>query len=304
MVAKGDIFTGHDKDMYTITNENTQTYKNNSSYKIHINVFDSPEEYAEFHRANVQDKYNNSYNISWGGGLSSDNAQTLIDGDTRNLAKAEKILSKLEVSDILTDNVPMLETCIAGFAPNVPAYLAGQPEAMLDLVTSEQPNVNAPIRIFVETTVSSAVTHAQLMNRGVATLAFVMAMNTLRPVELYTVSVIESDNRQGTYGKVIKLASAPLDLARAVFMLTEPGFARALLFPDVSHLSGKLATIGPWPFNSEPMQDNYTTIMRDVIGMNDNDIFLKGGYLFDNLMLSDPIAWVNKMVREHSNTGK
>lgn len=283
--------------MYTITEKTVKGYKGRRPITMH--VFDSPEELAEYH-SGIDKAWDASYDKHWGGGVSADCAKVLVNGDTSNLAKAQEILDKLEVSDLLTNNITVLENAVAGFVPNVAAYIAGQPETMFDLQQQEQPNVNAPIRVFIETTVSSGISHQQLLARGIATLAFVMAMNTIRPVELYTISAVMDNNRSATYGYAVKLASHPLDLARAVWMLTSPGFARAIMFSTCSHMSKTMCTFGPWPFNSDPTKDEYVDMMRRTFDMQPEDIYIKGGYLFDHDMLNDPIKWVNDMVKQHS----
>ena len=285
--------------MRLITNDDTTLYKG-SSYQIKIAMFDSPEEFVESHEKHCGFNYELLHPEEWQGGRASVCRETLRNGCLDNLDNAKEIMSKLDISDLLTSNMPLLENDMVGFVPNVSAYIAGQPETMFTMIESEQQALNTPIRVFVETTVSAGITHEQLTQRGTSILAFVLAMNTVRPVELYTISVVQSDNASGTFGHAVRLPN-PMDLSRAVWMLTNPGYARGLMFSYMNYLSGVHPYTGPWPFGSNPTKNRYTECMRDVFSMADNDIFLKGGYLFDHDMLNNPIAWVNKMVREHSN---
>lgn len=260
--------------------------------------FDSPEEYAAYLKPlpeapGLHDRY-------WAGGAKSIGVEKLISGDNSRLAQAQAIIDKLDLAHIFSNDVPVLEPTVAGFIPNVPAAIAGHPESMFRRGFVESPSILAPLTMYIETTVSAGVTQEQLIARGVAVLAFVLAMETIRPVDLYTVSLISHNSRLGVYGAVTKIASRPMDVGRAVWMLTDPNYARMLLFTSAGEQHGLDLDSGPWCFNSNPQDDIYVSKMRETLALQPDDVFMKGGYLFDKLMLTDPVAWVSKMISEHS----
>lgn len=261
--------------------------------------FDSPEDYADYLRNCREDV--GIHDPRWAGGSLSHGIDKLINGDTIRLAQAQAILDKLDLAAVFSNDIPVLEPCIAGFAANVPAAIAGHPQAMFHRGFVESPSVMAPLSVYVETTVSAGVTQDQLVKRGVAVLAFCLAMELVRPVDLYCVSLISHDSRPGVWGAVTKIQSRPMDIGRAVWMLTDPNYARRCLFTGATQQHGKQLDRGPWCFNSNPSADGYVANMRDILGMDADDVFMKGGYLFDTLMLNDPVAWVRKMIEQHSN---
>lgn len=268
-----------------------------------ITCFDSADAYADYQDkipAHYKD-YMGGIGDKWSGGSHAENLAKLRNGSKTNAERVSAIVDSVDVGQLLADNMLMLEHSMAGFVPNVSAYLAGQPEAMFDLVESDQKSPVTPIRVIVETTVSSAVTHAELINRGVAMCAFVLALNTVRPVELHVLGIQDYDSGNGScVGHMVKVFDRYADLGRALFMLTEPGFARALHFPSISNLQGRYCHVGKWPFNSRPGQQDYEQQLRKLLDLNPQDIFICGGFLTNKQMLNEPIAWVNEMVKQHS----
>lgn len=277
-----------------------------SSAKINLQHFDSPEDYVEYLREHITygRRYINSYrDNSFFNGNDFDSALSKLElGDTTNLAAAQKIMDKLELAHLFANEMPILQTAVAGYMPCVPAYIAGHPQAMYERTTIENPSLNAPLRIYIENVVSGGVNKKQLVARGVATLAFTLAMETIRPVELYVVTGASIGGGNKVDGACVRVASRPMDLARAVYMLTDAGYARALHFVASGIQNNKTMTgFVAWPFNSSPMDKNYETKMREVVGAEPNDVYLKGGYLFDEKMLNDPVQWVIDMVKLHSD---
>lgn len=263
---------------------------------INIKHFDSPEEYAEFLRT-IPTQYN-CREGSWCGASTDQGIKTLEQGDSSRLAKAQAIIDKLDLAHIFSNDVPVLEPCIAGFIPNVPAAIAGHPEAMFRRGFVESPSVSAPLAIYIEVSVSEGVSHDQLIARGVAVLAFALAMEQVRPVDVYAVALSGKGERPGIYGSVTKIASRPMDMSRAVWMLTDATYARQLHFTAGNYLSG-CTTTGhvPWAYSFDSA---YEGKVRKLLELQPDDVFMKGGYLFDTLMLNDPVAWVRAMIEKHS----
>lgn len=274
-----------------------------------IQTFDSPEEYAAFVRGMSKNWYPPGQ-IDWRGGTMDYAINALEHGDTSNFSAVQKIMDKIELADLFTDSIPVLEPTVAGFVPNVPAAIAGHPESMFRRGFIESPSILAPINIYVEISVSAGVTHTQLLQRGIAILAFVLAMERVRPIELYAVSLMS--DRTGTriaHGSIVKIASKPMDIGRAVWMLTAPAYLRQLGFAT-SHCLAQNNDCDGWAISGDgPTHHSYETKMRQYMQMQPDDVFMKGGYLFDNmkggylfdnLMLTDPVAWVTKMIAEHS----
>jgi len=267
---------------------------------IKFKRFDSPEVYADYLKA-IPAHYQNQDEQDWAGEGFNGAVNRLINGDTSRLAQAQAIIDKLDLAHIFSNDVPVLTPSIAGFIPNVPAAIAGHPEAMFRRGFVDSPSVLAPLTVYVECVASGGVTQDQLIARGVAVLAFVLAMEVIRPVDLYIALPHSHSRRPGVYCPVIKIQSRPMDLGRAVFMLTNPCFARRMFHTAINDLSGcgMKCGQGPWAWNSNPTDPKYEQHVRDLLQMQPEDVFMKGGYLTDQLMLTNPIEWVKKMIEKH-----
>lgn len=235
----------------------------------------------------------------------------LIHGDSENLAAAQNILSQMQDQNIFSEHPPEIVNSVIGFAVDVPAALAGVPEEMYNFEQTENTSNTAPIAIYVETLVSGGVSQSQLTARGIAIMGFVLAMSQIRPVELYTVCIAGPRGRykrhSGTRadGIVCRIPSKPLALAQACYMLTDASYYRRLAFASMYHESGMTESTGSisWAWGSAPTEDDYVPSMREMLGLQPLDIFLKGGYLFDGLMLNNPVQWVKNMIQEHAHAG-
>lgn len=248
---------------------------------------------------------------NWAGDVWEKAIAKLEKGDATRTALASKLYE-----DIIQDMTPttgrnIIAPAIVGFVPNIPAVLAGQPETMFQRQETDDISCYAPMRIFMETAVSSSVTAAQLINRGVALLAFTMVMNTVRPIELYTVSSAASDEGHGSYGwqgtasNIVRIETRPLDVSRAAWMLTDPAYARRIGFSAIKFLSKPRCRNKNNPDDSLPMPwgncgaEQYQKNMRAALKMEQQDVLVMGAYGNDRLMLNDPKKWVNEQVKKH-----
>lgn len=237
------------------------------------------------------------YGENWNSCLNS-----LIRGNTKNLAKAEKLIQEMQDANIFTENLPIMQHSMVGAVPNIPAAIIGHPKSMFMRKASEMENTSTPLTIYVETTVSAGVTTNELVNRGIACLAFVLAMSAIRPIELIAVSA----GLPGGQTTIIdvKIPTNPIDLARATWMLTSNDYARRINFVGFCDMSGHITyepRIG-WAWQSTPTSPTYQTNMRRILNMSDKDVLIAGGHLHDKLMLTDPITWVKDMIAKHNTT--
>lgn len=251
--------------------------------------FDSPEDYVQYLRA-IPSQYIDKENPDFSGGTFEQCVNKLTNGDLTGLEQAQKIIDQMQDQQVFSLLTPTLKSDVVGFMPNVGNALMGAPDDMYNISFSENESITSPIRVFVETTVSAALTHQELINRGVACLALVLAFSMVRPVELYTASFGEIRRDSTEHGAIVRIPTNPIDLNRAVFMLTAPGFCRQLMFTTV-YFQGNCLHRSSIPF---------ATDCRDICKCEPNDILIKGGYLSDNLMLNDPIAWVKQMIEKHN----
>lgn len=273
----------------------------------------SPEEYIEFlerpELTAIIGMFNNPYKVdSWCGVPYPQAIEKLRYGDDARAVLAQKLFDQIVTSDQITIGRSEMLPSIIGYVPNVPAVLAGQPETMLTRVRTDSYANNAPIRIFFDIGVSEGVELTKLIKRGVAALALTMVTKQYRPIELYTVScsmpMLTNMYKHYTTVHVVKIETNPLDLQRAAWMLTDNAYTRRLGF----HVSSYMVRDNPtmmyrswikWGFDSVPTSDDYVLRAREALKLEPQDIFLKGGYFFDDLMMNNPVAWVNKMIEDN-----
>lgn len=148
------------------------------------------------------------------------------EGDLSRVEASDRMLARLE--DIAPQSTGH-ETfnVVAGGVPNVPAYLSGSPVnmRMRRRVLSE----GAPVAVLANGFFSAGVDHKTIERRGAAIMALVRLLSASRPVTLYWYMLV-SDNGKPSL-TTVPIETAPLDLARAAWMLTAPEAFRQTAFP-------------------------------------------------------------------------
>ncbi len=227
----------------------------------------------------------------WGGDTWDGALDKALKGDTAKVARAEKLLSKLEASIELKSR--QWVGTVAGAFPSVPDYLAGHPESMrvLSSVDSDQ----TPLKVFVDVVASASLTAEQMENRGVAVTALVMALCQSRPVELWTCSALHGT--QGGFTNVmIRIASAPLQLSEACAALCNAATARHLLYALARKLNG---------FGGGWSELGYTEPdIRRMLGAHCQpaDLVIKPTHTEDENIIKDPVAWLNQTLKQFATT--
>jgi hypothetical protein len=135
-----------------------------------------------------------------------------------------------EINHTQDDCAPALEMSVVGFAPVVPAMLAGAPDCMMALETVEMPR--KIISIGVNLAISSKVNARELFNRGRALLAAIDALQTQGyEVELWGVDRTKIDLRSYFDLQVcVKAAGEFYDAGKVAFALCSAAINRRLVF--------------------------------------------------------------------------
>lgn len=147
-------------------------------------------------------------------------------GNQKLVSKSDKFLSHFEDMVSMPTSAWGTVNAVAGGAPNVGAFLAGSPVNMRRRVrtTAEV----APIGIMFNGFFSAGVNHETIARRGAAAMALVRLLSASRPVTLYWF-VAARDGKGSVI--TVPLDTAPLDLARASWMLQSPEAFRVMHFP-------------------------------------------------------------------------
>ena len=158
-----------------------------SKNKEYIRHFNSPEEYREYLLTIPKALHCRDNDSSgWAGGSWEHVIDKLWHGDTKCLAQAEKIIDQMKDANVFTQNLPVLESAVVGYVPNVVASIAGLPKSMYRYDDSDLESTTTPLTIYIETTVSGGVGLKEMTARGVCALAFALAMSAIRPVDATT----------------------------------------------------------------------------------------------------------------------
>lgn len=217
-----------------------------------------------------------------------DSIRLAISGDTSRVAAAEKLLSQIN-AEIDVPERPWIADC-AGAYPVVPDFLAGMPDCMRrrDTVESDA----APVRIFHCIEGSMALSADQMMRRGCAVLALVMALSRVRPVELLVYCSLTDDRGNDSSVIAAPINSTPLDLATAAYALTSAGFVRRLVYNLARHHH----------FGRRRCGLDYPRVtgaaVARALGGSESDLVTDRGSYSDPL-INDPVAWVNAQLARY-----
>lgn len=261
-----------------------------------VKRFDAPEDYHTFLMC-TNNYWRRDHDSHWGADWDAC-CDNLLKGDTRNLDAAMKLIDKMQDEHIFLEGLPTYAPAIVGSFANVPASIMGHPMDMFAKQSIELESDLSPITIYIETVVSGGVSVTELNARGVCCLAFALAMNNVRPVEIYALS---PGRPYGGDTAIIatRIASSPMDISRAVFMLTDEAYARKMNFAAMCHLTDTDTGYIGWAWNGFPTDAAYQTKMRASLDMQPQDVYIPGGHLFDKLMCKDPVQWVKDMIAQH-----
>lgn len=240
----------------------------------------------------------NSFDDYWYGGHSKDQArECCLHGYDEIVPKATKIMDSLETSlDI--QGLHWVES-VSGAFPSVPDYLSGSPTPMRQRVKRQYDT--APIKVYAAVAMSAALSTEDINNRGAAILALIMALERIRPVDLYAICELDGDNDKGNSIQVIPIETQPLDVAIAGYVFTHPSFPRMLCYGWAGANHGHR---GGWPRKYDDTQEAYKPLdnaspyclwLRETLGMSPQDLYIKIGHIGQPIF-RDPVKWINDVL--------
>lgn len=166
------------------------------------------------------------------GGSWAEGAERMRRGVIEARAKARQIL------------VPAIENDVAGFAPDVPAFLAGDPESMLAMGDEEMQAAEV-IRLGVHVGKPYDFSADCAFNRGIAIMSAVDALESAgKRVELWAVWRNQSALSIAYVDVLIKAADQDWSPAAAAFAIAHPAFSRRVAFAAAELRAHQLETSG------------------------------------------------------------
>ena len=263
-------------------------------------AFDSMTELATWANKNVDT--HNTYRLldakKFNGFTTWDQAATRAGlGHDDAVPQAKKLLDKLEAS-ISVETIAYTSS-VAGVFPNVPEYLAGEPECMMEPTpsTSDQ----APLAVYVDLTTSEGITADQYRKRGIAVLALAMMLSQVRPISLHVCTVMGCRKRiDGENASLVtaRIETAPLDLARAAYAMTDVAVPRRLFYgisEQVHEFEGSWPTLKGAGYG-EAASPAYVKRVRELLDLGDEVLYIPAVSLFTGeaaQMVNEPVKWIN-----------
>lgn len=153
-----------------------------------------------------------------------------------------------------------------GYAPDVKAYLEGNPLSMLNKENPKRKHID----IYYNSAILGNVSTEQIFNRGAVTLSLVEILENMGfSVGLY-VFTMSACNGQVHYAKFnLKSPNERLNIQKLFFPLCHPSFLRRLVFrlreetPDIT---------SPWSIGYGSTCND--SMIREIIDLKDNDIVI------------------------------
>ena len=237
-------------------------------------------------------KWRGHYDPWYGNMTQRDGIRHAREGHLPSVAPSDEFLAQVEnLIPAPTAKAQIIDD-VVGCLPNVPAMLAGQPLTMRRKVKRE--HEAAPIAVVVDTTVSGGLTQEQMQRRGAAILALVRAISSRRPVELWTGTGLGTPS--GAVWQFWRINTAPLDLARAAFLLAHPAATRGLQY-GIGYRDHNFT--GRWPYGRGVVDgDAYRGIIARALPHIGECIAVPAAHVRDETV-SDPIAWIKEKVAAH-----
>lgn len=275
--------------------------------KIILHSFESTEEYYNYlkPRWNKWNSADNSFNK---GRTAEKDLENLINPYDKNRKTINKFLETMREDEIFTTGLPMPETHYAGSRPNIGAYLSGRPKNMYRRVAGENSSISTPINIYININLSGDLGETTMATKGTAIAALALALNTTRPVTVYTVKPL-IDHNFGTPAiiSMVKLNDNIINMDRFDFAMTNMKYHRDISWTSVAHIASEETKIPPhmhsgWPFNKNVDTKEYDDCVKAAIGCTNNDIFIPGSASYNQNLISDPIKWIKQKIQEHKTS--
>lgn len=198
-----------------------------STMNARVAWYTGPSDLAKHQGENKYDGARNN-DSNWAGGTKQDFQNGCIKGDLAYARCAEKFVDQfanLAIQDYervlgYNEKVGMVD---------IGSMYSGDPMCMYGPTIEETDT--APINVYIDTWTSFAIPTDQMERRGVAVLALVQALSVFRPVNVSLVTGTHHSPSRTNVIQVLALPTAPMDLARASWMLASPLFFRRGFLP-------------------------------------------------------------------------
>lgn len=218
--------------------------------------------------------------------------QQVVTGEQAYVARADAVMREVEGLVPMSRGYRNRDDVVGSLA-NVPAYLAGIPQAMRrrERVAKD----NAPLTIFMDLATSAGISADNVLKRGIVLLALTRLLVEHRPVELWVGTMLDDSGwRRGASGTCAwRIDTTPLDLARAAFHIADVAMSRLFGYAMCEtmtncHLGGSISAEG---IERQKRQ------LREIMGWHEV-LYIPAMHL-RHPMVSAPGAWLKEMMQQY-----
>lgn len=233
----------------------------------------------------------------WTGETAAQIRASLANGNTDAVPKAEAVLDKINARLDLSGIAPRWGRSVVGAFPDVPAFLAGAPESMIRREPGESPR--GAISVYYSPVAAAKTSHETWHANGITVLAAIMALSRVRPVNAYCFTPY------GIGDHVIRLRTDPMVLSESAYILTSPGFFRAVSY-EYAATFGWGGGWGNWSCSKTGgssaggwSRERKTAHMKKILGMGEDDILIPALDPAAMAEISDPVTWINGLLDKY-----
>lgn len=201
----------------------------------------------------------------------------LANGDDALIEQTRDIMKQLHAN--LPTTTRQWTNSPVGFFPNVPAYLAGEPENMFTVQRNNSDT--SPVRIWVNVLPSGGCDRETLLKRGAVLVA--LAQLLLERRSLVRISCYGDQPAYPSKGVIISwdLPTSPLNLSMLCTSLGYPEVVQGVTYAACHTIHGNVT--GGWLRGHCPGYFYNETLVRQDLGAEDEDVIIPAAFLGDEL---------------------
>ncbi len=177
----------------------------------------------------------------WAGGSHDDFYRGCQRGDVKYAKRAEKYVDRF-ANLALKDYERTLDFNMQTGVLDYHAAMLGDPLCVYGPTIEETDR--APVQIYLDCWTSVMIPKEQMERRGIALLALVQALSVFRPVMLSVVTGTMHSPTRTNVIQIVPVPTAPMNLARASWMMASPMFFRVGLLDQAWNLAKSSASCG------------------------------------------------------------
>lgn len=251
--------------------------------------------------ADALDKSKHHYesNTAWTGGETADQVAHKLrnGGDVKIAAKAKEYLDNFNVN-IQTERPSHVSSPYGGRFI-IPEAILGWPEPARRLVRRMEDA--APLTLYFSNTCSGGIDVNHMLKRGMAIMAFVMAMSYIRPVKVVYFSELGGKDADKWTNVTFEVPTAPMSLSEAAYCLGSMSLTRGAVYA-IGQQSGN-GYHGQWAGHYERLggsrrSPEYTEYLRKAFKAREDDVIIGSVYV-DDPLIKDPLKWLKETLKEY-----